>query len=50
MNPRSPIRCLIAALAVILVAGPAGAFFGGGGGSKEGDNAPLFTGQTIDNQ
>lgn len=50
MNRRSPIRCLIAALAVVLVASPAGAFFGGGGGIKEGDDAPMFTGQTIDNQ
>src|SRR5512145_751502 len=50
MNRRSPIRCLFAALAVILIACPAGAFFGGGGGIKEGDNAPMFSGQTIDNQ
>lgn len=50
MNRRSPIRCLIAALAMLLLVRPAGAFFGGGGGIKEGDDAPLFTGQTIDNQ
>lgn len=50
MNRRSPIRCTIAALAMLLVVRPAGAFFGGGGGIKEGDAAPMFTGQTIDNQ
>src|SRR5512145_3449782 len=50
MNRRSPIRCIIAGLAMMLVAAPAGAFFGGGGGIKEGDNAPMFSGQTIDNQ
>ncbi len=50
MNRRSPIRCIIAVLAMMLVAAPAGAFFGGGGGIKEGDNAPMFSGQTIDNQ
>ena len=47
---RSPIRCLIAALAMLCVVRPAGAFFGGGGGIKEGADAPMFTGQTIDNQ
>ncbi len=50
MNRRSPIRWLIAGLAILVIARPAGAFFGGGGGIKEGDNAPMFTGQTIDNQ
>ncbi len=50
MNCRSPIRCLIAALAIALIAQPAGAFFGGGGGIKEGDAAPMFSGQTIDQQ
>jgi len=41
---------LIAALAVMFIVQPAGAFFGGGVGIKEGDAAPLFAGQTIDNQ
>jgi len=50
MNRRSPIRCFIAGFAMMLVAVPAGAFFGGGGGIKEGDAAPMFNGQTIDNQ
>src|SRR5512145_2964925 len=50
MNRRSPIRCFIAALAMLLVVRPAGAFFGGGGGIKQGDDAPMFAGQTIDNQ
>lgn len=50
MSCRSPIRCLIAALAMLCVVRPAGAFFGGGGGIKEGADAPMFTGQTIDNQ
>ncbi|MGE5799927.1 MAG: TlpA disulfide reductase family protein [Syntrophaceae bacterium] len=50
MKRRSPIRCLIAALAIVVVAQPAGAFFGGGGGIKEGDAAPMFSGQTIDQQ
>ena len=50
MNCRSPIRCLIAVLAMLAVAGPAGAFFGGGGGIKEGDDAPMFVGQTIDDK
>ena len=50
MNRRSPIRCTIAALAMLLLVRPAGAFFGGGGGIKEGDDAPMFTGQTIDNK
>lgn len=47
MQARSPVRCVIAALAFVLVAGPAGAFFGGGGGIKEGDHAPMFSGETI---
>jgi len=50
MNRRSPFRFVIAALAMLALAWPAGAFFGGGGGIKEGDAAPMFTGQTIDNQ
>ncbi len=50
MNGRSPIRCLFAVLAMLLVVRPEGAFFGGGGGIKEGADAPMFTGQTIDNQ
>jgi len=50
MIARSPNRLLVAALAVLVSAGPAGAFFGGGGGIKPGDAAPLFSGQTVDNQ
>ena len=50
MNRRFPVRRLIAALALLAVACPAAAFFSGGGGIKEGDPAPMFTGQTIDNQ
>lgn len=50
MNPRPPIRLAIAALAILLAVRPAGAFFGGKGGIKEGDMAPSFTGQTVDNQ
>ncbi len=50
MSRRSPIRCIVAGLAMLLIVHPAGAFFGGGGGIKEGDNAPTFAGQTIDNQ
>ncbi len=50
MCGRSPIRCFVAGLAMLVVAWPAGAFFGGGGGIKEGNNAPMFSGQTIDNQ
>jgi len=34
----------------MLAVQPAGAFFSGSGGIKEGDPAPMFTGQTIDNQ
>lgn len=50
MSRRSPNRFAIAALALVLSAGPAGAFFGGGGGIKQGDAAPMFAGQTVDNQ
>ena len=45
-----PVFRLIAAVAVMLAVQPAAAFFAGGGGIKEGDPAPMFTGQTIDNQ
>jgi peroxiredoxin len=48
MNSRLPVYRLIAALAMVLIARPAGAFFGGGGGTKEGDAAPVFTGETLD--
>ena len=41
MKARSPFRCAVAALAFVLIAGPAGAFFGGGGGIKEGDHAVI---------
>ena len=47
MKTRSPVHCVMAALAIVLLAGPAGAFFGGGGGIKEGDLAPMFQGETI---
>ncbi len=50
MKRRFPIHRVIAVLAVMLAARPAGAFFGGGGGIKEGDAAPIFSGRTIDNQ
>ncbi|MBI5418640.1 MAG: TlpA family protein disulfide reductase [Deltaproteobacteria bacterium] len=50
MNRRSPIRFVFAALAILAIARPAGAFFGGGGGIKEGDAAPMFNGHTIENQ
>ena len=50
MNRRSPFRFVIAALAMLALARPAGAFFGGGGGIKEGSESPMFTGQTIENQ
>jgi len=41
---------VVAVLAMLALAGPAGAFFGGGGGIQEGSAAPMFTGQTIENQ
>ena len=50
MKRRFPIHRLIAVLVLILAVQPAGAFFGGGGGIKEGADAPMFGGQTIDNQ
>jgi peroxiredoxin len=51
MSQRSPIRFFAAALAILFIAAPAGAFFGGGGGGiKEGDESPMFSGQTVDNQ
>lgn len=50
MIRRSPNRWIFAALALLFCARPAGAFFGGGGGIKEGDSAPMFFGQTVDNQ
>jgi peroxiredoxin len=50
MLRRSPVRWVVAALVLLIAAQPAGAFFGGGGGIKEGDNAPMFKGNTIDNQ
>ena len=48
MLRRSPVRWVVAGLALLLFVQPAGAFFGGGRGIKEGDDAPLFKGQTID--
>ncbi len=50
MNRGTPCRFVIAVLAMVVVGQPAGAFFGGSGGIKEGDQAPMFTGQTIENQ
>ena len=53
MNRRHHRLILLAALgalSALALALPAGAFFSGGGGIKEGDPAPMFTGQTIDNQ
>jgi len=50
MNRRSTILLVSAAMAVLMIAQPARAFFGGGKGIKEGDLAPAFTGLTIDNQ
>ncbi len=51
MRSRSPILALVAGLALLLSARPAGAFFGtGGGGIKEGSDAPMWSGQTIDNK
>jgi peroxiredoxin len=48
MLRRSPVRWVVAALVLLIAAQPAGAFFGGGGGIKEGDNAPMFKGNTAD--
>ncbi|RJP25211.1 MAG: TlpA family protein disulfide reductase [Deltaproteobacteria bacterium] len=50
MNRRSPILVVVAVVASLVAASPAGAFFSGGGGIKEGDPAPMFSGQTIDSQ
>ncbi len=50
MRRRSPLLWLVAALAVAATATAAGAFFGGSGGVKEGDPAPNFAADTIDNQ
>lgn len=50
MRRGSPTRCLIAVLAVLFAARPGWALFGGNGGIKEGDPAPMFAGQTLDNQ
>jgi len=44
------LLCLFAAVAAVSIARPAFALFAGGGGIKEGDPAPMFSGQTIDNQ
>ncbi len=50
MRHRSLLLCLVAACAAISLARPTFALFAGGGGIKEGDPAPVFSGQTIDNQ
>jgi len=49
-HTRSIPFAALALLAAAAIAIPAGAFFSGGGGIKEGDPAPMFSGQTIDNQ
>ncbi len=50
MDRRTLLFAAMTALAALAFACPSGAFFSGGGGIKEGDPAPMFTGQTIDNQ
>ncbi len=50
MTRRFAVACMMAVSAVLLVTGPAGAFFGGAGTIKEGSDAPVFRGQTIDNR
>lgn len=48
MSRRTPVRLMVAALMAVVLVQPAEAFFGGGGGIKEGDQAPMFTGETIE--
>lgn len=50
MRHRSSLLCLVAAFAALSLARPSFALFSGGGGIKEGDPAPIFSGQTVDNQ
>jgi len=53
MRRAFPLLCLFAAFAVLPLARPAFAaftLFAGSGGIKEGDQAPMFSGTTIDNQ
>ena len=50
MTRRFRLPWCLAAVALVLLARPADAFFAGGGGIKEGDPAPNFSGQTVDNQ
>ncbi|HEY5997088.1 MAG TPA: TlpA disulfide reductase family protein [Candidatus Deferrimicrobiaceae bacterium] len=51
MNRRALLLRSTVALAILLFALPANAFFGGGGGGmKEGDVAPAFSAQTIEGQ
>ena len=51
MTRRTLPLFLTAVLAILVSVQPAKAFFGGGGGGmKEGDVAPAFSGQTLDNQ
>lgn len=45
-----PLLCLAAMLMSVFHVRAAAALFGGGGGIKEGDPAPMFSGQTTDNQ
>lgn len=50
MRRAIPLLCLIAVVAAVSLARPAIALFAAGAGIKEGDPAPMFSGQTIDNQ
>ncbi len=45
-----PLLFLAAAILAVFQVRPAVALFGAGGGLKEGDPAPVFAGQTTDNQ
>jgi len=45
-----PLLCLATAILAVFQVRPAVALFGAGGGLKEGDPAPMFSGQTTDNQ
>lgn len=47
MNRRTAIHCLIPLLAALMLARPTGAFFEARGAIKEGDHAPMFSGETI---
>ena len=45
-----PLLCLAAAILAVFQVRSTAALFGAGGGLKEGDPAPIFCGQTTDNQ